>query len=82
MSPIHPIKDWWLRRRIRGGVRDGWTRAAVLAKLGVPDRVWHDLGDEIWVYNLGHAGGYDIDYSVLIRDEAVAASWLAYRRID
>jgi len=82
MSLVHPIKAWWLRRRARGGVRDRTPRGAVIAKLGVPDRVRSESEDQVWAFELGQADGYALDYSVLLRDDVVAASWWCYRRIE
>jgi hypothetical protein len=79
---VHPIKRWWLRRRVRGGVRDGTTRGAVLAQVGTPDRIRTDPEGEVWDYHLGQADGYALDYSALIRDDAVVASWWSDQRID
>jgi hypothetical protein len=81
-SVVHPIKDWWLGRRIRGGIRDGTPRGAVLAKLGVPDRVRAEPEGEVLVYDLGQADGYALDYSILVRDDVVVASWRGYRGIN
>jgi hypothetical protein len=80
-SIVHPIKDWWLKRRVRGGVRDGTARVAVIAKLGEPDRINTCPEGEVWDYHLGRADGYSLDYSTLIRDDAVVASWWRYERI-
>jgi hypothetical protein len=73
---IHPLKHWWLRRRVRGGVRDGLARDEVFNKLGKPDREdYPDPGDVVWIYHLGKSGGYSFDYSILIRDESAVTSW-------
>jgi hypothetical protein len=79
MSVLHPIKVWWLRRRVRGGVRDETPRRAVIAELGEPDRVRTESEGEVWVFDLGQADGYALDYSVLLSDDSVAASWWGTR---
>jgi hypothetical protein len=59
-----------------GGVRDGDTVKSVAGKLGRPDRVENgDDGETVWIWELGNTRGYSADYSVLIRDESVVASW-------
>jgi hypothetical protein len=82
MSVVHPIKRWLLRRRVRGGVRDETPRRAVIAKLGEPDHVRTEPEGEVWVFHLGQTDGYALDYSVLLRDDSVAASWWSTRRIE
>jgi hypothetical protein len=82
MFLVHPIKNWWLQRHVQGGVRDGTPREEVLAKLGAPDGVSDGPEGEVWVFGLGQADGYALDYSVLLRGEVVAASWWGYRRIE
>lgn len=79
---VHPIKLWWLRRRVRGGVRDGTPRAAALANLGAPDRIRIYAEGEVWDYHLGRADGYALDYSTLIRDDLVVASWWTGQGIE
>jgi hypothetical protein len=81
-SVVHPIKDWWLKRRVRGGVRDGTPRLAIIAKLGKPDRVRAGSEGEVWDYHLGRADGHALGYSTLIRDDVVVASWGSYQRIE
>ena len=77
-SLMHPLRRWWLKRRVRGGVRNGVSREDAFKKLGTANRDSQDepyAGDVVWIYELGKGGGYQLDYSVLIRDEKVFASW-------
>lgn len=74
--PFHALNIWWLKRRMRGGVRDGDSSKSVAEKLGPPDRIENgDAGETVWIWQLGQSGAYSAEYSVLIRDDSVAASW-------
>jgi hypothetical protein len=79
---VHPLKFWWLKRRVRGGVCDGDSIESVTKKLGHPDRI--ESGDEdekVWIWELGQSRGSSVDYSVLIRGDFVAASWFGSHRL-
>lgn len=75
---MHPLKLWWLKRRVRGGVRKGVSREDAFKRLGRANRESRDdpyAGDVVWTYECGKSGRYRLDYSVLIRDEKIFASW-------
>ena len=77
-SLMHPLRLWWLKRRVRGGVSNGVAREEVSKKLGRANLESRDdpyVGDLAWTYELGKGGRYRLEYSVLIRDEKVFASW-------
>jgi hypothetical protein len=75
LSLLHPFIGWWCRRRIKGGVPDGMTRQAVLAKLGPPQRQWSDEGYDIWVYHVGQTRKLVVSYSVSFDGDRASASW-------
>ena len=71
---VNPIRFWWMKRRVHGGVRDGESEAAVLAHLGPPAERVRTGDQEVWRYLLGSAGHYDISYEVIMADGHVRAS--------
>ena len=74
---LNPFAAWRLRRRVKGGVKDGTDAEEVVAQIGEPasKTPGDQVGEEIWSYELGALKGRTYTYSLLMRDRAVAASW-------
>jgi hypothetical protein len=72
---LHPFTHWRFRRRINGGVSAGTSREAVLKKLGEPQRVHWDEGNDIWVYEVGRTRKIAFTYEVSFEGDNVRTSW-------
>ena len=74
MLGISALRFWWMKRRVRGGVRDGVSESVVLERLGTPAEIVSSDEGLTWRYRLGSAGDYDYSYEVILADGHVRAS--------